>query len=414
MRVSQLFTKTSKTAPGDEVAKNAQLLIRAGFIHKEMAGVYDYLPLGKIVLNKIIDVIREEMNAVGGSEISLTALQQKDVWEASGRWNDEVMDVWFKTKLASGSELGLAPTHEEPLTKLMKSFISSYKDLPVYPYQFQIKFRNELRSKSGLMRGREFWMKDLYSFSRTQEEHDAFYEKISDAYDRVYVRLGLGEITYKTFASGGSFAKYSHEFQTLSPVGEDKIYVHEGKKIAINEEVYNDEVLADLGVSRDELVERTAVEVGNIFTLGTKFSDALDLNYTDEDGTSKRVIMGSYGIGPSRVMGLIAEHFSDDKGLVWPENIAPARVYLVRIGSEASTTHSDELYDELMGQGIEVLYDDRNERPGAKFADAELMGIPYRVTVSDRLIEAGQYEFTSRATGETILLTRSELLAKLN
>lgn len=414
MRVSQLFTKTSKTAPGDEVAKNAQLLIRAGFIHKEMAGVYDYLPLGKIVLNKIIDVIREEMNAVGGSEISLTALQQKDVWEASGRWNDEVMDVWFKTKLASGSELGLAPTHEEPLTKLMKSFISSYKDLPVYPYQFQIKFRNELRSKSGLMRGREFWMKDLYSFSRTQEEHDAFYEKISDAYDRVYARLGLGEITYKTFASGGSFAKYSHEFQTLSPVGEDKIYVHEGKKIAINEEVYNDEVLADLGVSREELVERTAVEVGNIFTLGTKFSDALDLNYTDEDGTSKRVIMGSYGIGPSRVMGLIAEHFSDDKGLVWPENIAPARVYLVRIGSEAATAHADELYDQLTAQGIEVLYDDRDERPGTKFADAELMGIPHRVTVSDRLIEAGQYEFTSRATGETALLTRSELLAKLN
>lgn len=414
MRVSQLFTKTSKTAPGDEVAKNAQLLIRAGFIHKEMAGVYDYLPLGKIVLNKIIDVIREEMNAVGGSEISLTALQQKDVWEASGRWNDEVMDVWFKTKLASGSELGLAPTHEEPLTKLMKSFISSYKDLPVYPYQFQIKFRNELRSKSGLMRGREFWMKDLYSFSRTQEEHDAFYEKISDAYDRVYARLGLGEITYKTFASGGSFAKYSHEFQTLSPVGEDKIYVHEGKKIAINEEVYNDEVLADLGVSREELVERTAVEVGNIFTLGTKFSDALDLNYTDEDGTSKRVIMGSYGIGPSRVMGLIAEHFSDDKGLVWPENIAPARVYLVRIGSEAATAHADELYDQLTARGIEVLYDDRDERPGTKFADAELMGIPHRVTVSDRLIEAGQYEFTSRATGETALLTRSELLAKLN
>lgn len=414
MRVSQLFTKTSKTAPGDEVAKNAQLLIRAGFINKEMAGVYDYLPLGKIVLNKIIDVIREEMNGVGGSEISLTALQQKDSWQASGRWDDQVMDVWFKTKLASGSELGLAPTHEEPLTKLMKNFISSYKDLPVYPYQFQIKFRNELRSKSGLMRGREFWMKDLYSFSRTQEEHDAFYAKISEAYDRVYSRLGLGDITYKTFASGGSFAKYSHEFQTLSPVGEDKIYVHEGKKIAINEEVYDDEVLADLGVSRDELIERTAVEVGNIFTLGTKFSDALDLNYTDEDGTSKRVIMGSYGIGPSRVMGLIAEHFSDEKGLVWPENIAPAKVYLVRIGGDAAIAHADELYSELTAKGIEVLYDDRDERPGNKFADAELMGIPYRVTVSDRLIEASQYEMTSRVTGETSLLTRDELLDKLN
>lgn len=413
MKVSQIFTKTSKTAPADEVSKNAQLLIRAGFIHKEMAGVYTYLPLGKRVLDKIVRIIREEMDAIGGNEISLTALQQKDAWEASGRWSDEVMDVWFKTKLANGSELGLAPTHEEPLTKLMKNFISSYKDLPVYPYQFQIKFRNELRSKSGLMRGREFWMKDLYSFSRTQEEHDAFYEKISDAYDRVYARLGLGEITYKTFASGGSFAKYSHEFQTLSPVGEDKIYVHEGRKLAINEEVYNDEVLADLGVTRDELVEKTAVEVGNIFTLGTKFSGALDLNYTDEDGTQKPVIMGSYGIGPSRVMGLIAEHFSDDKGLVWPENLAPAKVYLVRIGGEEAVKHADELYDELTAQGLEVLYDDRDERPGTKFADAELMGMPYRVTVSDRLIEAGQYELTSRATGKTVLLTRPELLDKL-
>jgi prolyl-tRNA synthetase len=413
MRVSQLFTKTSKTAPADEVSKNAQLLIRAGYVNKEMAGVYDYLPLGKIVLGKITEVIREEMNGIGGSEISLTALQQKDTWEASGRWSDDVMDVWFKTKLANGTELGLAPTHEEPLTKLMKNFISSYKDLPVYPYQFQIKFRNELRSKSGLMRGREFWMKDLYSFSRDQAEHDAFYEKISEAYNRVYNRLGLGAITYKTFASGGSFSPYSHEFQTLSPVGEDIIYVHEGRKIAINEEVYNDEVLADLGVDRSELVERKAVEVGNIFTLGTKFSDALDLNYTDENGESKRVFMGCYGIGPSRVMGLIAEHFADDKGLVWPENVAPFKVYLVRIGGEAAVARADDLYAELTGKGIEVLYDDRDERAGTKFADSELMGIPYRVTVSDRLVEADQYEYTPRVSGVSESLTRSQLLDKL-
>lgn len=413
MRVSKLFTKTSKTAPADEVAKNAQLLIRAGFIHKEMAGVYAYLPLGKRVLDKVIQVIREEMDGIGGNEISLTALQRKDVWEASGRWSDEVMDVWFKTKLANGTELGLAPTHEEPLTRLMKNFIKSYKDLPVYPYQFQIKFRNELRSKSGLMRGREFWMKDLYSFSRTQEEHDAFYERITEAYHRVYARLGLGEITYKTFASGGSFSKYSHEFQTLSPMGEDKIYVHEGRGIAINEEVYTDEVVADLGITKDELTERTAVEVGNIFTLGTKFSDALDLNFTAEDGTSHKVIMGCYGIGPSRVVGLIAEHFADDKGLVWPENVAPAKVYLVQIGGDKATVHADELYEELTGKGIEVIYDDRDERPGTKFADAELMGIPYRVTVSDRLLEQQKFELSTRATGETILLTRDELLAKL-
>lgn len=412
MRVSQLFTKTLKNAPSDEVAKNAQLLIRAGFVYKEMAGVYTYLPLGKRVLDKIVNIIREEMNSVGGNEISLTALQQKDTWEASGRWSDEVMDVWFKTKLANGTELGLAPTHEEPLTKLMKSYISSYKDLPVYPYQFQIKFRNELRSKSGLMRGREFWMKDLYSFSRDQAQHDAFYEKITEAYHRVYERLGIGDVTYKTFASGGSFSKYSHEFQTLSDVGEDIIYVHEGRKLAINEEVYNDEVLSDLGITRDELVEKKAVEVGNIFTLGTRFSDALDLSYTAEDGTKQSVFMGSYGIGPSRVMGLIAEHFADDKGLVWPEQIAPFTVYIASIG-ERGSAEADKLYNELTAQGVEVLYDDRSERPGAKFADSELMGIPYRVTVSDRLVEAGSYEYTTRATGETKTLTRDELLDTL-
>lgn len=411
MQVSHLFTKTLKNAPADEVAKNAQLLIRAGFVHKEMAGVYDYLPLGKKVLENITQIIREEMDAVGGSEISLTALQSKGPWEASGRWDDAVLDVWFKTKLANGSELGLAPTHEEPLTMLMKNYIHSYKDLPVYPYQFQIKFRNELRSKSGLMRGREFWMKDLYSFSRTQEEHDAFYEKISGAYDRVFERLGLGDSTFKTFASGGSFAKFSHEFQTISEVGEDVIYLDRAKNIAINEEVLNDEVLAELGVNRDELEEVKAVEVGNIFTLGTRFSDPLDLNYTDENGESKPVIMGSYGIGPSRLMGLIAEHFADDKGLVWPENVAPYKVYLVSIGDVAE--QANELYEKLKTAGVSVLFDDRDERPGAKFADAELIGLPYRVTISGRLLEEEKLEFTPRNGGETELLTLDELLAKI-
>lgn len=414
MRLSKLFTKTSKTAPADEVSKNAQLLIRAGFINKEMAGVYSYLPLGKIVLDKIIQIIREEMNAVGGVEVSLTALQPKETWENSGRWSDDVMDVWFKTKLASGSEIGLAPTHEEPLTKLMKNFIHSYKDLPAYLYQFQIKFRNELRSKSGLMRGREFWMKDLYSFSHDKAEHDIFYEQMVKSYQKIYDRLGIGDITYKTFASGGSFSKYSHEFQTISNVGEDKIYVHEAKKIAINEEVYNDDVLADLGIEKNELIEKTACEVGNIFTLATRFSDVFDLKYTDIDGVNKPVFMGSYGIGPSRVMGLIAETFSDDKGLVWPENIAPFKVYLAVISGKDSICCADGLYEELTAKGVEVLYDDRDVRPGQKFADSELMGIPYRVTVSDRLISDNMFELVTRKDGQIKILTRDQLLAKLS
>lgn len=414
MRLTELFTKTSKNVPADETSKNAQLLIQAGFIYKEMAGVYTYLPLGKQVLNNIIQIIREEMDAVGGNEISMTALQHKDVWEASGRWSDEVMDVWFKTALANGTELGLAPTHEEPLTKLMKNFISSYKDLPVYPYQFQIKFRNELRSKSGLMRGREFWMKDLYSFSKDRDEHEAFYEEISEAYNRVYARLGLGDITYKTFATGGSFSKFSHEFQTLSPVGEDTIYVHEGKKIAINQEVYTDEVLAEMGISKDELVEKTAVEVGNIFTLGTKFSDALDLKYTNEAGQQESVFMGCYGIGPSRLMGLIAEHFADDKGLVWPANVAPATVYLVRIGTDDKVIQAaDKLYEELTKKGVAVLYDDRDARPGEKFADADLMGIPFRVVVSDKTLAENAYELKSRQSEESELVDHDTLTKKL-
>lgn len=413
MRRTQLFTKTSKTSPSGEVAKNAQLLIRAGFVAKEMAGVYDYLPIGKRVLDRIMQVVREEMNAIGGNEVSLTALQSAETWKATDRWSDEVLDVWFKTALANGTELGLAPTHEEPITKMMKAFISSYKDLPVYPYQFQIKFRNELRSKSGLMRGREFWMKDLYSFSKNRAEHDEFYERAAEAYHAVYARLGLGDSTYKTFASGGSFAKYSHEFQTLSEVGEDTIYVHEGKKIAINEEVYTDEVLADLGVTKDELVAKKAVEVGNIFTLGEKFSEALDLRYTDENGQQQNVYMGSYGIGPSRVMGLVAEHFADEKGLVWPKEIAPFTVYLVRIGGEQAVKKADEIYTMLQNAGVEVLYDDRDARPGEKFSDGELMGIPYMLTVSDRLLEGGEFELKPRVGGETQLLTPEKLLGTL-
>ncbi|HEX9153441.1 MAG TPA: aminoacyl--tRNA ligase-related protein [Candidatus Saccharimonadales bacterium] len=405
--MSQLFTKTSKTAPADEQAKNAQLLIKAGFIHKEMAGVYDYLPLGNIVLNKIMQVIREEMNAIGGQELLMSALQPKDNWHASGRWHDDVVDVWFKTRMHSGEgyhlgpELGLGNTHEEALTSVMRNFIRSYKDLPVYPYQFQTKFRNELRSKSGIMRCREFIMKDLYSFSRDQQQHDDFYEQAKQAYLRIFERLGLGDITYVTFASGGSFSKFSHEFQTITDIGEDTIYVHEGKRIAINKEVYNDEVLAELGVTRGELVEKRAVEVGNIFTLGTRFSDPLGLTFTDENGNVKPVIMGSYGIGPGRVMGTIVEHFADEKGMIWPKNIAPARVYLALLGaSETVIKAAEELYQTLTNSGIEVLYDDRDVRPGEKFADADLMGIPYRVVVSEKTLAANQYELKGRTDSE--------------
>ncbi|HVV39132.1 MAG TPA: aminoacyl--tRNA ligase-related protein [Candidatus Paceibacterota bacterium] len=412
MRQSQLFTKTRREAPKDEVSKNAQLLIRAGYINKEMAGVYDFLPLGLRTLEKIIGIIREEMNKIGGQEILLSTLQDSKPWEASGRWSDENVDVWFKTELKSGGQLGLAPTHEEPLTNLMRDHISSYRDLPCYAYQFQTKFRNELRSKSGIMRSREFIMKDLYSFSKSEEEFREFYEAAAEAYLKVFARVGLGEVTYRTFASGGSFSKFSDEFQTVSDAGEDVIYVHEHRRLAVNKEVYKDDVLADLGMQKSDLKEMKAIEVGNIFPLGTRFSDVLGLTYKDENGEQKPVIMGSYGIGPGRLMGTIVETLADDKGIVWPEEVAPFRVHVVEINNKNDDVRKEaqELYNELSQAGVEVLWDDRDARAGEKFADSDLMGIPLRVVVSEKTLAAGKFECVERATGKTQQLSTSELV----
>ncbi|HVW23662.1 MAG TPA: aminoacyl--tRNA ligase-related protein [Candidatus Saccharimonadales bacterium] len=413
MRLSHLFTKTSKTVPGDETARNAQLLIQSGFIHKEMAGVYAYLPLGKRVLDNIAQIVREEMNAIGGLEVQMTALQPQELFEKTDRWDDKKVDNWFKTRLKNDSELGLGFTHEEPIVDALKDFVNSYKDLPIFIYQIQSKFRNELRAKSGLLRGREFLMKDMYSLARTQAEHDELYEKAAAAYVRVYERLGLGDSTYRTYADGGVFTeKFSDEYQTISPIGEDTIYVDETKRIAINKEIYTDENLAKLGLKKEELVEKTGVEVGNIFPLETKYTDALDVYYADENGQQQQIIMGCYGIGISRLVGMIAEHFADDKGLVWPANIAPAQVYLARLGdNEAVIKQADELYDRLTGEGVEVLYDDRDVRPGEKFADADLMGIPWRVVVSDKTQASNSLELKARIETEARQVSVEELLS---
>lgn len=411
MRRSQLFIKTRKDAPADETAKNAQLLIRAGFVHKEMAGVYSYLPLGLKVLNKVSAIIREEMDAIGGQEILMPALQVKERYEATNRWDDDVVDNWFKTKLANGTEMGLGFSHEENLVPLLKNFLNSYKDVPMAAYQIQNKFRNELRSKSGLMRGREFLMKDMYSFSLNQEQHDEFYAQTQAAYIRIFDRLGLGNKTFMTFASGGSFSKYSHEFQTLSEAGEDTIYLSREKNIAINKEVLNDEVLADLNLKREDLEEVKGIEVGNIFDLNTKFSDPFGLKVPDENGDLQTIIMGCYGIGVSRLVGVVAELMSDDKGLVWPIELAPVQVYLARLGDdEAVVKAADDLYAQLHDTGVEVLYDDRDARPGDKFADADLMGIPYRVVISAKTIEQGKVELKKRTSDDAELVDASAVL----
>ncbi len=404
MRQSKLFTKTRKEAPADEIAKNAQLLIRAGYIHKEMAGVYSILPLGYRVMEKIIRIIKEEMDAIGGIQMKTSAIQTKEVWEKTNRWSDDVVEIWFKTALKNGTEVGLSFTNEEAYSHLMKSFISSYKDLPLYPYDFKTIFRNETRSKSGMMRGREFYWKALYSFSADQEQHDAFYEKAKIAYTSVYKRVGLGDCTYMTFASGGTFSKYSHEFQTISEAGEDLIYIDEAKGIAINEEVLNDEVLTELGINRATLVEKKAIEVGNIFSLGFKFSEPFDLTYKNIEGTEVPVYMGSYGIGVTRLMGTVVEVLSDDKGIIWPEAIAPFKAHLLQLG-DLVATEAEELYSALLKHNIEVLFDDRiGLSAGEKFADSDLLGMPHRIVISERSLAQGGVEYKKRdATDSTIL-----------
>ena len=411
MRQSQLFTKTRKEAPKDETSKNASLLIRGGFINKEMAGVYSYLPLGFRVLEKIENIIREEMNAIGGVEVLLTALQDPEPWKATGRWSDEVIDTWFKTKLANGTEIGLANTHEEPLANLMKHHIDSYKDLPVYAYQIQNKFRNELRAKSGLMRGREFLMKDLYSFTRDEKELEQFYEKCAEAYGKIFERTGIADKTYRTFADGGAFSKFSDEFQTLSEAGEDTIFIDEKKKLAINKEVYTDEVLDELNLKKEDLKEAKAIEVANIFKLGTKYSEPLGLIYKDESGNKIPVVMGSYGIGLGRLMGAIAEVHNDERGMIWPVSVAPFSVHILALpGGEEE---AENIYKKMVAQNKEVLYDDRRDlSAGEKLAEADLIGIPQRAVVSEKSLKAGGVEVKMRNAEKEEIVPIEDFISK--
>jgi len=411
MKQSKLFTKTRKEAPSDEVSKNAELLIRGGFIHKEMAGVYSYLPLGLRVLNKIESIIREEMNSIGGTETRTSVFQSKEVWEKSNRWDDEVVDNWFKTKLKNGGEVGLSFTNEEAHANILKQYISSYKDLPIYTYDFKNIFRNETRSKSGIMRGREFYWKALYSFSKDEAEHAVFYEKSKIAYQNIFKKVGLGHLTYVTFASGGTFSKYSHEFQTISSVGEDTIYLDENSGVAVNQEVFNDDVLAELKLDKEKLIEKKSIEIGNIFSLGTKFSDPFDLKYTDENGQEKLVVMGSYGIGLGRLMGTVVEVLSDDKGIIWPAAISPFHIHLLSLGEDPEVMkEATRVYHELTAHGIEVLFDDRGGvMAGEKFADSDLLGIPVRAVVSARSMKEGGIEIKSRTEEKGNIVSIDEL-----
>jgi len=409
MLYSQLFGKTSKTAPADADSVNARLLTQAGFISKQMAGVYNYLPLGLRVLHKIQNIIREEMNAVGGNEILMPTLTQEENYIKTGR--DQTMaDIFFYTTGEGGSKLMLNPSHEEIVTPLVQKYTFSYRDLPQCVYQIQNKFRNEPRAKSGLLRGREFNMKDMYSFHTTEEDMNKYYERVKEAYFNVYKRLGIGEITHLTYASGGVFSKYSHEFQTVSAIGEDTIYVCEKCRAAVNKEIIDEQNQCPECGNQD-LVEKKSVEVGNIFKLRTKYSSAFKFNFQDEHGTEKPVEMACYGIGPSRIMGVLTEIFHDENGIIWPESVAPFAVHLISLGKEeASYIEADKVYNKLQQKGIAVLYDDRREvSAGAKFADSDLIGIPTRIVVSPKTLEQGSVEVKKRSESDSQLIKLPEL-----
>ncbi|MDD5731758.1 MAG: His/Gly/Thr/Pro-type tRNA ligase C-terminal domain-containing protein [Patescibacteria group bacterium] len=410
MRQSKLATKTLKETPKDADNISAALLIRAGFIDRIGSGIYSYLPLGWKILKKIEDIIREEMNAIGGQELLLPALHPREYWEATGRAD---LDAWYQVKSKQGKDFILGGTHEEIIAPVAKKMIFSYRDLPIYLYQIQTKFRDETRAKGGLLRGREFSMKDLYSFHVDQADLDSYYEKAKEAYFKVFNRCGIGNLTILTYSSGGPFSKFSHEFQTITESGEDTIYLCKKCNIAINKEIIDEQKTCPQ-CNGDDFEIKKAVEVGNIFKLGTKFSAPFEVNYLDEKGEKKDVIMGCYGMGPSRILGTIIEVHHDAKGMIWPEAIAPFQVHLLAVGeSENVKNKAEELYKDLIAKNVEVLFDDRDESAGVKFADSDLLGIPYRVVVSEKTLKEDGVGLKKRSEGEEKIVKIEELINKL-
>ncbi|MFA5946445.1 MAG: aminoacyl--tRNA ligase-related protein [Patescibacteria group bacterium] len=417
MRYSQLFSKSSKNRPGDADSVNARYLVQGGFVHQEMAGVYSWLPLGLRVLRNVEKIVREEMNSLGGQEILMTALQPKENWQKTNRWDS--VDVLFKVPSQTGKEYGLGPTAEELVTPLVQEFVKSYKDLPLAVYQIQTKFRDELRAKSGVLRGREFLMKDMYSFHTSVEDFERFYEQAKQGYLKAYSRMGLDAKV--TESSGGSFSKKaSHEFQVETPAGEDDLILCRNCSFAQNTEIATVKAGDACPNCKGELVATKGIEVGNIFDLSDRFSKDFNFVVQGEDGKSMPILMGCYGIGVSRLVGAIVEASHDDKGIIWPKAVAPFAVNLVTLNAKSAEVQksvdeaAEKLYVELSGKGIDVLWDDREGvAPGAKFADADLVGIPVRVVISEKSLAAGGAEWKERAGGEAKIVPLDDVLTAL-
>lgn len=400
MYQSKLFTKTLKNISQEESSKNARLLLKGAYINKVAAGVYTLLPLGLKIMSKIADIVREEMNMVGGQEILMPALSPKDLWQATNRWDD--FDALFKLKASDSRDYALGATHEEIVTPLLKQFILSYKDLPVAVYQIQNKFRNEKRAKAGLLRGREFLMKDMYSFHLDQNDLDNFYQKVTQAYFNIYKRLDLGDKTYLCYASGGNFSKYSHEFQTECESGEDEIYLCQKCNVAINEEIIKEQDVCPQ-CANSKLVLKKAIEVGNIFKLGTRFSAPFKLQIDKKD-----IIMGCYGLGISRVMGAIVEVLSEENKIIWPDAISPFKLHLIDLNAKEK---ADKIYQILLDNNIDVLYDDRDKlRAGEKFAEADLIACQHRLVISQKNMDKNVYEFKKHSQEQVQFLSIEEII----
>ena len=405
MKQSQLFTKTHKEAPKDETTINAQLLTRAGFVDKLMAGNYTYLPLGIRVLNKVRNIVREEINAIGGQEIIMPTLHPSENWKITKGW--DTIDVLFKIKSRTGKDYALGQSEEEIIAPLAKKFINSYKDLPFCAYQIHWKYRDELRAKSGLLRGREFEMKDLYSFHSDQEDFERYYQIAKEAYFKIYRRLGLD--AKATEASGGSFSeKISYEFMVLTDAGEDDILYCNDCEFGVNMEIAkNKEGDSCPKCQKGKLKKARASEAGNVFDLGQKYTKDFDLTFTTKDGEVKYPIMGCYGIGITRLVGIVVEKYNDEKGIIWPESVAPFKVHLLSLNK---AEEGEKIYAQLQAAGIEVLYDDREAGAGEKFADADLIGIPYRIVVSEKSLAAGGVELKKRSEKNSEIIEVEKLI----
>ena len=410
MLQSELFPKTRKEAPKEAVSANHKLLVRAGFIDQLMTGSWTLLPLGWRVVTKINQIIREEMNAIGGQELLMPLLHPKKIWNETGRW-EKAKEVMYQFKDSRQREYALSFTHEEIVMDLLRKNIKSYQDLPVAVYHFSTKFRNEPRARSGILRGREFLMKDLYSAHTTEKDLMSFYKKAIKAYSKIFERLGFNFRVIET--GGGVFTENNtHEFQVLANSGEDTIYYCDKCDWGENKEIFKGETGQKCpNCKKGKVVESKSIEVGNIFPLGTWYAERMKVYYSDKDGKKKPIWFGSYGIGPTRVMGALVEVSHDDNGIIWFPQVAPFDVHLLELKAKSLKLKAKEVYEKLKKAGVEVLWDDRDVSAGEKFADADLIGIPIRLVVSK---ETGdKVEWKGRTSDKTEILTSEQAMKRL-